>query len=184
MSEHIVFRMRRKERQAAERELISWKDELVTESQPELWKQEYDLAQMALDVQEAIQEARESQERDRQLFKRVVAESRKLDPKSIDQENDNLQSHFDTSLRMIDLLRCCVRHAVQCGHKIENAAELDRIAEGYRKWKEDLPELLAMSYAPVREVIHKRIAASLANPPEKSDWEHLFTDAAGSETKE
>jgi len=62
------------------------------------------------------------------------------------------------------------------GYQVARSEKLDGLTAQYRRWKEEYPELLVMSYGPVHKVIKERLKATLANSPMESDWREFFDE--------
>src|SRR5260370_2548664 len=123
-----------------------------------------------------IQRCVDGLEKDRQVIQRILREINPENADSIDNANRASQHYLDLGLQILDNLREAVRLATSSGQRIENAADLDKVTEQYRSWKEDLPDRLMMEYAPVQNRIREHITESLRDPPKESDWEDLIDD--------
>ena len=154
----IVYRKRASERHAAERELESWQGDSVAE------------------VEELVLSLLEDRDSDKELFGRILKDTRGRSRAEIDLGNRFIQDICDTSLRILDLAWRCIRMLRNEGHEVQGADRLEQATEDYRRWKEEYPELFVMTYEPVRQVIADRIRAALSSQAQESNWQQLFAD--------
>jgi hypothetical protein len=174
MRNSISLRMRLGEREGIVQEIASWTAELAEEMESEAWKNDYDLAQLALDVQDAIREVIDDAASDEQYIERVVSSLHGQPKEHLDEANRFFQKYLNTSIRIHTLLRACVRLMSKCDYHVENAEALNSLTEKYRGWKDELPDRLAMLYQPVQQTIRDRIAKALSSSPQESNWQELF----------
>jgi hypothetical protein len=165
----VLFRIRAGEKEAAAKEIESW-------------KADRNGARPAREVQDLVEEALAERDRDDAFLQRVLERVRGTDREKIDEAHRFIQEYCRSSIRIHDLIRESIRWAEQAGHLIAKAAELDQATRDYQTWQDDYPDLLLMAYEPVEQAIRKRVAQPLTGRPEEPDWRRLFDEKDDSAT--
>jgi hypothetical protein len=166
----VLFRIRKGEKEAVEKELESWQ---ATRG-----------AEAAGEIEELLEEVLAERDSDEALFKRILQRARGADQQKIDEAYRFIHEYCERSMRIHDLLRTMIAQTRRAGRQVSKAEALDRVTGDYKAWQEDYPELLLMAYEPVAQVIQDRTARALASKPTESNWRQLFAGEEDSPTDE
>ncbi len=167
----VLFRIRTGEKEAAQKEIESW-------------KAAHDHVNSASEVAGLVEEALLERDQDETFLQRVLERARGADRGKIDEAHQFIQEYCRRSIRIHDLIREFVQEARQTGHAVARADELDRATADYLTWQEDYPDLLLLAYQPVAEAIGRRIKELPGSVPRESNWRQLFAEEGETSTAE
>ncbi len=166
MSEQTLFRIRNLERQFIAREIDSWNPD-------------HEAAVKVRDLEDLVQACLLDRDKDNSFIRLILDRSRMLDRDGeLDIVNHRIQECCDDALATLNKLSERIRLAEGLGYPVEHASSIAKAIEDYRRWKEDVPELLLLNHAPVQNLIRERIKAAIDSPAVQSDWRELFVDDA------
>jgi hypothetical protein len=164
MSEQMLNeRIRKRQRQVFAEEIESW-------------VASYDMAMRVRDLEDVIQACLLELDNDNRFIKSLLDRSRMLSPEGLNRVNSIIQDCCDEALDTLNKLRQHVLAAEGQGFSVDQSSRLDEADEKYRRWKEDVPELLLLNHPPVQNQLHKRIEAAINSPVQQSDWRELFLE--------
>jgi hypothetical protein len=179
MTQALLFRVRRSKVDAAERELTLAKEEIeevIEESGTQSGKAA--LLEIAEDVEYILRECLNDLDNDGRLLKHVLSSAgRKGGKAKLDRINRFFQHLFDAELRLHETIKAIALDLAKHGCPVDGIEQLDRASRDYRKWKEDLPERLAMAFGPVKKLLQERISEAVDNPFRGSDLDKYFAGA-------
>ena len=110
---------------------------------------------------------------DQEIVHRLLHEAADQSPEQVDRINDFLQRYLGLVIGVSRALRGMADMLAKSGHPVEGAEALDSLIAERERWREDLPDQLALASGPVRAVLQERIAKALKSPPQATDWRSL-----------
>jgi hypothetical protein len=136
---------------------------------------DHDMAKRMRDLEDLIQACLHELDNDNGFIRSLLDRSRLLNPEGLDRLNRFIQEYCDEALARLNKLRDVLAAEGQ-GCAVDKASLLAKAEEAYRRWKEDVPELLLMNHPPVKEQLRQRIEAAINSPVQQSDWRELFLE--------
>jgi hypothetical protein len=111
---------------------------------------------------------------DRELVRGLTEEAQDQPPGEVDRINDFLQRYLGLVLDVCNALRGLAVQLAAAGYPVEGIESLEAMIAERRRWREDLPEQLALGSRPMRSPFRDRVARALKAPPQDTDWRSLF----------
>ncbi len=167
MAQSLLIQVREKRAKATRAELRRWQA-------TRLPKPEAERAHLASELSQLITEESAQLASDRDMIRNLVRHAADRSPRDVDQVNELLQRYLGIVIDLCGVLRSMARKFTAAGHPVEGAEALDSLIAERERWREDLPDQLALASGPVRAVLQERIAKTLKSPPEAMDWRSLF----------
>ena len=111
---------------------------------------------------------------DEEMIRRLVEEAVDLPPEQVDRINGFLQHYLSLVIGVFRMQRSIANKLAKAGHRVARVKSLDALIAERERWREELPERLALASGPVRSSFRKRVAQILQTPPRETDWRSLF----------
>jgi hypothetical protein len=130
-------------------------------------------ARLADEIGQLVAAYAAGRDREQEMVRELIREAVNQSPENIDRVNKFLQKYLGIFLEVFRLLDQMAADLDKVGHPVAGINALARLAAEYERWREDLPEQLALASRPVNSVLRKRIAKVLATRPRATDWRSL-----------
>jgi hypothetical protein len=111
---------------------------------------------------------------DPEMIRGLLDEAADRSPEQVDRINDFLQRYVGLVIDVCRILRGLANKLTKAGYPVEGVESLDAMIAQRERWREDLPEQLALASRPVRSAFRERVARTLETPPQDTDWRSLL----------
>jgi hypothetical protein len=167
MTESLLIDVREKQAEATRKALTRWGDNPL----PRLKQAR---TRLARELSQLIAEHADRHAGDEEMIRKLVKDAVDLPPEQVDRINSFLQHYLSLVIGVSRLQRDIANKLAKGGHRVARAKSLDAIIAERERWREELPEQLALASRPVRSSVRKRVAQILQTPPRETDWRSLF----------
>jgi hypothetical protein len=128
---------------------------------------------LARELKQLIAEHASRFAEDRETIRGLIQAASDRSSEQIDLLNANLQRYLGLVVAVSRTLRGLAETVAKAGYPVEGAESLDGMIAERERWKEDLPEQLALASRPIRSAFRERVTQALETPPHATDWRSL-----------
>src|SRR5438105_14832855 len=157
MTESLLIDVREKQAEATRQVLDRWGRRLP--------KQEQARARLARELSQLIAEDADRYAGDEEMVRRLIREAEDRPREEVDRINGFLQGYLDLVISLSRLQRSIADKLAKSGYRVTGLKRLDTMIAERERWRENLPEQLALASRPVRSAFRKRVAQVLETPP-------------------
>lgn len=167
MTQSLLIDVREKQAEATRKVLDRWEENPL----PRLRQAR---ARLARELSQLIAEQAQRRAGDEEMVRRLIKDAVDLPPEQVDRVNGFLQGYLELVIGLSRVQRSIASKLAKAGHRVVGVRALDAMIAERQRWREDLPEQLALASRPVRTSFRKRVAQVLETPPRATDWRSLF----------
>jgi hypothetical protein len=155
MTVSLLMQVREKQAEATRKALEPLRKNGLPRQKPERVRLARDLGQLI------AQEVALWQHGGREMVRKLIKEAADRPPEQINLANDLLHRYLDIVIRVCSALRGIAGNLTAAGHRVVGVKSLTAVIAECERWREDLPEQLALASRPVRSVLRARVAQAL-----------------------
>jgi hypothetical protein len=167
MTESLLTLVREKQAEATREVLDRYRESSLP-------RRKRDRDRLARELSQLIAEHAAKSADDHEMVRRLIREALDQSPEQVDRINGFLQRYLGLVIGVCGALRGMAGKLTEAGCPVEGIHSLDAMIAEHERWREDLPEQLALASLPVRSAFRERVAQALEAPPQDTDWRSLF----------
>lgn len=157
-----------------EKQVEATRDVLNRYREGSLPRRKRDRDRLARELSQLIAEHAGRFAEDRELVRGLAQEALDRPAAEVDRINDFLQRYLGLVLDVCGTLRGLAVRLTEAGYPVAGIDSLDAMMTERQRWREDLPEQIALASRPLRSDFRERVAQALKAPPRETDWRSLF----------